>query len=680
VYPSLYTDVHAMKHPNLARRGHLFWWRRKIILFGVTIPIDLPLKTANFYQARAIAECLGGALEGLRVAYGQRGSTVDAITLKRIFQDAMRWQLDRILQSQIGSIEPVASHRQTNRIYAEFWRHRASNGPDAAWPHDEQQRLIRSGWSVADVELLLEEVDRHSGRLVALRQLQTYAERFGFELSPTNLARVQQVVFSARAAACDAANDELGRKPGDHSRWAAEALSASDPLAFEIAPPSPVPSAARPEAATPGAESASPVASTYPRSNHDGIPGKLLVAAMEECIAKFVGEDAWSRDSVEQVRTAIRLFDFACGENVTIERITKDHVKKFEELCGALPNRWGRTAEEQAGGLRASLARAEKMDPSKRGMSQATKNKHLTWISSVLTFAATDRGGNHVPVEIAAVEKAIREVRRGIGTKGGGKSDRKRARDLRASWTEAEIARLFSAPIWHGCKSLDRRFEQGNHVFHDAWYWLPLMMALYGGRSSELVGLGLADTHEREAIPYFQIDYTDLRPLKNVQSVRKLPFHPELIRLGFMDYVSAIRQSGHKVLFPEMHSSGRRSFASTLYKSVFMEWRGWAFPEGTDWRHQVRGAMKDKDVHSFRGAAASLMKGKVQDSARFDILGHEGGNETTKSYDNEAPLDEKLKALQWLAPLTSHIPKNTLKLRPEDRQKFGSVRGRKPRS
>ncbi|WP_157105715.1 hypothetical protein [Sphingomonas sp. TDK1] len=666
-----------MKHPNLARRGHLFWWRRKITLSGVIIPIDLPLRTANFYQARVIAECLGGALEGLRVAYGQRGSMIDATTLKRIFQDAMRWQLDRILQSQIGSTEPVAAHRLTNRIYAEFWRHRASNGPDAAWPHDEQQRLIRSGWSEADVGLLLEEADRHSGSLVSLRQLQAYAEKFGFELSPTNRSRVQQVVFSARAAACEAANDELGREPGDLSKWAMEAVSTTEPLGFEMAPSSPPPHP-RPTPATPDARPPAPRTPTPPLSTSAEFPGKLLVEAMDECIAKFVGEEAWSRDTVEQVRTAIRLFDFACGENVVIEQITKDHVKNFDELCDALPNRWGRTAEEQAGGLAASLARAKGMDPSMLGMSLATKKKHLTWISSVLTFAASDRGGNHEPVELAAVEKAIREIRKGIGKKGG-KSNRKRARDLRASWTKEEIAQLFSAPIWHGCASLDRRLEPGKEVYHDAWYWLPLMMALYGGRSSELVALPLADTFEKATIPYFEIDYTDLRSLKNVQSVRKLPVHPELIRLGFIDYIAEVRARGRELLFPEMRSARSKSFASTFYKSVFKKWRDWAFPNGTEWRHQVRGAMKDKDVHSFRGTASSIMKGKVPDSVRFDILGHEGGNETTRTYDEEATLEDKLDALQWLTPLTSHIQPRVLQLRSKDRQNFGGTRGRRPR-
>lgn len=664
-----------MKHPNLARRGHLFWWRRKITLHGTTIQIELPLGTANFYHARGIAERLGGALEELRLAYGQRGSSIDAATLKRIFQDAMRWQLDRILQSQIGSTEPVAAHRQTNRIYAELWRHRANHGPDALWPHDDQRRLIRSGWSEEDVDLLLAEVDRHSGPLVSLRQLQTYAEQFGFDLSLANHARVQQVVFSARAAACDAANDQLGTQPGDLGEWAKDALTASGPLIFEarVTPEAPATDATPPPSAKSPDLSASPV---QPASDVSAKPPKRLIESMEECIAAFQSEQAWSRNSIEQVRTAVRLFDFACGENVVVEGVTKDHVERFRKLCEALPNRWGRTTEEQAGGLPASLARAKTMDSSMLGMSQKTRNKHLTWITSVLAFAASDRGGNHEPADAGGVEKAIRELRRGIGKKAG-KSDRKRARDLRAAWSRDEIARLFAAPIWTGCRSLDRRFQPGREIYHDAWYWLPLMMVLYGGRSSELVGLPVADTYERAPTPFFRIDYTDLRPLKNVQSVRGLPIHPELVRLGFIDYVAAVRAAGHTLLFPEMHSATSKSFASTFYKSVFTRWRDWAFPDGTDWRHQVRGAIKDKDVHSFRGAASTMMKGKVPDSVRFDILGHEGMNETTRSYDEEAPLEDKLDALRLLTPLTSHIKTVPLRLRPEDRQRFG---GRPERS
>ena len=137
-----------------------------------------------------------------------------------------------------------------------------------------------------------------------------------------------------------------------------------------------------------------------------------------------------------------------------------------------------------------------------------------------------------------------------------------------------------------------------------------------------------------------------------------------------------MRSLGHKLLFPEMHSPDSKSFASTFYKSVFKAWRAWAFPHGTTWRHQVRGILKDKDVHSFRGAASSMMKGKVPDSVRIDILGHEGENETTRTYDEEASLGDKFDALRFLTPLTAHIEPRSLRLRPPNRQKFGARRGR----
>jgi integrase len=201
------------------------------------------------------------------------------------------------------------------------------------------------------------------------------------------------------------------------------------------------------------------------------------------------------------------------------------------------------------------------------------------------------------------------------------------------------------------------------------------MYILYGGRSSELAGLPLADVFEGDAIPYFRVDYTDLRELKNAQSIRKLPIHPELIRLGFIDYVEAMRALGHALLFPEMHSAKSQSFAATFYRSVFKPWRAWAFPNGTEWRHQAKGALKDKDVHSFRGVATAMMKGKVEDSVRLDILGHEGENTTTRVYDEEASLSEKLKALLLVSPLTEHVPPHPLRLRPVNRQRFGAKRG-----
>jgi hypothetical protein len=58
-------------------------------------------------------------------------------------------------------------------------------------------------------------------------------------------------------------------------------------------------------------------------------PKKLLRDAADECIKHHVSKRAWFPDSVEQVRTAIRLFDFACGGDVAIDDLEQGHVTRL---------------------------------------------------------------------------------------------------------------------------------------------------------------------------------------------------------------------------------------------------------------------------------------------------------------------------------------------------------------
>ncbi|HLV07226.1 MAG TPA: hypothetical protein VKY80_06085 [Croceibacterium sp.] len=669
-----------MASHNLALRGSIYWWRRKITVGGHSIALALSMRTGIFHEARLRSSCLAAEVEKLRMVYGQRGSAIDPATLKKIFSDALRWQLDRVLQDQLASGANPASHAAVNLAHAEVYRIFARR--DARFTANDDERLAEDGWPlearrmVAD---LWEDMRHHT--LIPENQIKAYEARFGFQPTASNLERVRRTILAAKEAACREATKKLGAHPSDFATWVDEALADDAPFAFEdelsksqsdgIA--GEAKSAPAPRTSPPGTAPSSEAAQAA-----DGPiverPKMLLKDAAEACIKAHEDADAWSADTIEQVRAAIRLFDFACGGNVAIDDLEQRHVTAFHELCKRLPNRWGKTKDELERGLPASVEYGEKLaargEGHRLGFTAKTMDKHITWISVVLDHA-DDEGAidGHRPV----TPLRFKTKRTQIGEKA--QSKKQRARDARSNWSPKEIARLLDAPVWHGCAGLDQRFEEGAEIYHDAWYWLPLMYVLYGGRSSELAGLRLDEVFDKEDIPYFQVDYNDLRALKNVQSIRKLPVHPELIRLGFLEYVAAMRELGHSLLFPEMHSAKSKSFSSTFYKSVFKYWRAWAFPNGTSWRHQARGAMKDKDVHSFRGVVSSLMQGKVQDSVRVDILGHEGENTTKRTYDEEASLAEKLKALHLVSELTATIQMHPLRLRPADRQKFGAKRG-----
>lgn len=650
-----------MGFPNVALRGGTYYWRKKITVAGTCLTLSLPLRTGNFNSARSIALRLGTAVETLRMAYGQ-SSGMGPDKLKRVFSDAMRWQLQRILEDQAGSRAPAGEHATTNSIHAEAWSFLARNGPDAKWSLDDLEQLVAGGWKFLDAKAVGNAVfDYQSGSVVSGSQLQSYVERFGISSTQDNLDRMKRTVCAARAAACREATGRLSAADDFTADWIQDALADTTPFAFEQMPES------GPEGhpASMAAQKEPPA----PTSDNPGTTGakKLLLEATEECIALHESEKAWDTVTVGQVRTALRLFDHACGCDVHIQDLEQAHVQAFVKLCRALPGRWGRTAEEKAGGIAASLDRATRMNDDDVGLSQATINKHLTWITAVLEFAA---GDNEADGHRPAQPLSFKSARKGIARKA--RLQRKRDRDKRASWSKQEIAHLLSAPVWTGAAGIDRRLEPGTDIIHDAWYWLPIMLVLYGGRSSELAGLALTEVHEQAEIPHFVIDFTEDRKLKTVQSIRKLPVHPELIRLGFIEYVTQIRAAGCKMLFPEMSSPNSSSFASTFYKSIFSKWRAWAFPNGTAWRHKQRGAWKDKDVHSFRGTATSLLKGHVQDSVRCDLFGHEGETETSRTYDEEADLGIKLEALRHITLLTAHIrPSLPIRIRPADRLRHG---------
>ena len=166
---------------------------------------------------------------------------------------------------------------------------------------------------------------------------------------------------------------------------------------------------------------------------------------------------------------------------------------------------------------------------------------------------------------------------------------------------------MLEAPPWFGCAGLFDRLTPGEHIWHDAWYFIPPGLALHGCRSDELAGLAMDEVFLDAPIPYFMLRDNDFRTIKTRSSFRILPIASEFIRLGFIDYVREMKRLGHKLVFPEMWSPQNKSgFDSTFYKTIFSKLRLHAFPQGTEWFQQI-GGIKEKDVHSLRGSTANTL-------------------------------------------------------------------------
>jgi integrase len=97
----------------------------------------------------------------------------------------------------------------------------------------------------------------------------------------------------------------------------------------------------------------------------------------------------------------------------------------------------------------------------------------------------------------------------------------------------------------------------------DGLFWLPLLGLWTGMRLSECAQLWIHDVSIVEKIPIIRIlpeppgeDPGNDKRLKTIHSTRVMPIHPELARVGFVEYWRHAVRQGHQRLFPELRREG----------------------------------------------------------------------------------------------------------------------------
>jgi integrase len=120
--------------------------------------------------------------------------------------------------------------------------------------------------------------------------------------------------------------------------------------------------------------------------------------------------------------------------------------------------------------------------------------------------------------------------------------------------------------------------------------WLPWLALYTGARLEELGQLHTADVKEEDGISYLNLSRGDGKKLKTAGSARRVPIHPELERIGFMEYVASVKSTS---LFPEL----RRDTHGAL-TGMFSKWYG---------RHQRALGITDKR----KSSTPSVMPGST---------------------------------------------------------------------
>lgn len=231
-------------------------------------------------------------------------------------------------------------------------------------------------------------------------------------------------------------------------------------------------------------------------------------------------------------------------------------------------------------------------------------------------------------------------------------------------------------------------------MYHDAAYFAPLLWYYTHACREEICGLEVMDMSIDHAVPNFEIRDNltrgrngEMAGEKRIARLRILPIHPEITRLGFLDYVEAIRAEGHVALFPELYLFKAKRGGAQFYDRSWrfmVEWIADRIPLPTN------GKGKIPDIHSIRSLGSSFYEvDGVNEILRADIMGHARQGTNAKHYSKRIQtegiavvLAERLEFLSRYVPvLTSHLDVAPIRLLPiEQRSRVGSGRHRQIRS
>jgi integrase len=194
------------------------------------------------------------------------------------------------------------------------------------------------------------------------------------------------------------------------------------------------------------------------------------------------------------------------------------------------------------------------------------------------------------------------------------------AKNKRKPFDLAALNAIFGSPVYtKGARPIPLKGEAG--------YWLPLLALFTGARLEELGQLRPgdiaeetypdADGAERSAwfIHIREDEVAGLR-IKNAASERRVPVHPELVRLGFIAFVEAANGTKQERLFPLLKPN--------IYGRLTAKW-------GENWsvyRRTVCGITDKRMVfHSFRHTFKDYARhAGILEGVQRQIMGHSSGD------------------------------------------------------
>lgn len=225
-------------------------------------------------------------------------------------------------------------------------------------------------------------------------------------------------------------------------------------------------------------------------------------------------------NNLKDIKPKLSLFSDFVG-NINSDQLTKDHVVSYRNLLKKYP----RNKNKMPTYRDLSVADIAQMDiPDDHQMSATSKNNYANRVSGFLNWLSTS---NYSKPDL---KEAI----------GSFTIPPKAPHEERPEFTDEELTRLFNSKQY-----VEKGHDQASH------YWVPLLAIYTGARQGELCQLHRSDVYkdDKTGIWVIYINQQLDKKTKRVYHARHIPIHPQIIKMGFLDYLDSINSER---VFPDL--------------------------------------------------------------------------------------------------------------------------------
>lgn len=337
-------------------------------------------------------------------------------------------------------------------------------------------------------------------------------------------------------------------------------------------------------------------------------PSKTQGITLGELLDRYMADPSRHRSdkTADGYKVIFGVLRDLIGAETAVRTIRPSDCQRVRDLLLRLPP----NASKRFKGLSLTEA-ADRADTlGLKRLSPTTVNSYLHNLSSIFGWAVRSWECDRNPAEGLRV------------------ADPRRSKDKRDAFSPDQLHRIFNAPLYTGCKDDGTGYAKpGPNKPRRGRFWVPLLSLFSGMRLNECCQLHTGDVREQDGVWCIIIsedsepgsDEGDRKRVKTDAGERYVPIHPELTRLGFLSYVTAIHNAGHARLFPELKpgAGGYYSDPFSKWYSRFLEKAGSKTSKNSfhSFRHTFRDAMREADLSSdYVNALGGWSGGKTSDN------------------------------------------------------------------